>query len=515
MNNASADNLSNHDNADEETDEIGDDTAETDELEETQTMDPELMTLDHTLDRRVMLFPESPTRAGLLGNIGGDPFAGPARGLKGRSYHRTLSRPSELAGRTNGLSKKDFDSQETIVPADYQRQQSQQGSSLLSLSNQPSSRIWEPVDWENFSPHEEMPTVHEGSMMLPLPPSPRHNGRPEPLLTSTPNGSTSSSGPHAYWKLFDHIPRHDQGPLSASTNSTTSTWVDTSFSGNTSASTPASAAASDGIATTHLIQTFTGFNLPGVHSSEPEYDSDENEGGPSVFPLIDARRRTSEASKPASHVSPADLHTPAGPIEIVVDDEGVAGMTEESEEGRASASGPIRSVRWSTRERKAVEPFAYPSPASAGGSSRTSKRGKRTKASSAAATASNTVIETSLLKPVRPPGDRGQGRKPSSSLASPEPDSAADGTDPRDPEALSAKKARRREINRKSARTLREKRKAELESAWTVVDKLREQVRILTEEAKREREWRFVCQNELVSVSTAGVSKRKWARATR
>lgn len=550
----------------EDSDEVGHDTAGI-ELEETQTdlpiqtqmqmqtqtLDPSLLNTNvadtlkreqademdigmdvfgsSKLDKQVMLFPDSPTRTTdleLERETG--PFAGPARGLKGRASHRILTRPSELGSK--GLSKKDFDSQETIVPSDFHRQHmlQQSGSHLIGTSGSAStSRIWEPVDWENFSPHdEEVPTVHEGSMMLLPPPSsspisassPRH--RPKPLENSSMRSSLGTRvGSEVYWNLFDGVPRYDQGPLSASTNSNsaTSTTVDTSFSGTASTSTPVSASASDGqhgIATNHLIQGFTGFNLPGMNtlSSDPEHDSDEA-GGPSLLmPLGDTQRSGSSGS--AAYLSTfadppsTDPATSAGPIEIVVDDDGVAGMTEGSEEGRTSVTGPIRSTRRSTRERRAVESVVYPSTADS--STRPAKRAKRNKAAGPANKTNNHNdrhdSNNALLKPARPPGDRGQGRKPSSALASPEePDSPmGDGNELRDPEEIAAKKARRREINRKSARTLREKRKAELESAWAVVDQLRDQVRVLTDEVRREREWRVVMQNELVNVSRVSVS---------
>lgn len=546
----------------EDSDEVGHDTAGT-ELEETQTDVPvqiQMQTLDPTLlnttvadtmkreqgdedsmdigmdvfgssklDKQVMLFPDSPTRTTdleLERETG--PFAGPARGLKGRASHRILTRPSELG--SSGLSKKDFDSQETIVPNDYHRQHmlQQSGSHLIGTSGSAStSRIWEPVDWENFSPHEEVPTVHEGSMMLLPPPSsspastssPRH--RPKPLESSSMRSMLGTRvGSEVYWNLFDSVPRYDQGPLSASTNSNSanSTTVDTSFSGTASTSTPASASASDGqhgIATNHLIQGFTRFTLPGMNtlSSDPEYDSDEA-GESSLMPLGNTQRPGSNGSAAylSTFADPPSMNPAAraGPIEIVIDDEGVAGMTEGSEEGRTSVTGPIRSTRRSTRERRAVETVVYPSTAES--SARPAKRAKRTKAAGPANKNNNHNEKhdsnNALLKPARPPGDRGQGRKSSSALASPEePDSPmGDGNELRDPEEIAAKKARRREINRKSARTLREKRKAELESAWAVVDQLRDQVRVLTDEVRREREWRVVMQNELVNVSRVSVS---------
>ena len=544
----------------EDSDEVGHDTAGT-ELEETQTdvpvqmqtqtLDPSLLNTNvadtlkreqademdigmdvfgsSKLDKQVMLFPDSPTRTTDLELERETGFAGPARGLKGRASHRILTRPSGLG--SNGLSKKDFDSQETIVPSDYHRQHmlQQTSSHLIGTSGSAStSRIWEPVDWENFSPHEEeVPTVHEGSMMLLPPPSssppsissPRH--RPKPLENLSMRSTLGTRvGSEVYWNLFDGVPRYDQGPLSASTNSNsaTSTTVDTSFSGTASTSTPASASASDGqhgIATNHLIQGFTGFTLPGMNtlSSDPEYDSDEA-GGSSLMPLGNTQRPGSSGS--AAYLSTfadvpiANTAARAGPIEIVVDDEGVAGMTEGSEEGRTSVTGPIRSTRRSTRERRAVESVVYPSTAES--STRPAKRAKRTKVAGPANKNNNHNEKhdsnNALLKPARPPGDRGQGRKPSSALASPEePDSPmGNGNELRDPEEIAAKKARRREINRKSARTLREKRKAELESAWAVVDQLRDQVRVLTDEVRREREWRVVMQNELVNVSRVSVS---------
>lgn len=145
-------------------------------------------------------------------------------------------------------------------------------------------------------------------------------------------------------------------------------------------------------------------------------------------------------------------------------------------------------------------------------------------------------------RPPRPPSDRGQGRKPGSSARAslgltsqgssdlispvgergavpaaaysplttlnttlPTTTAAVATNESSETSSINMKKERRREINRKSARTLREKRKVELDCAWGVVDELKAEVASLRGEVRWQRRWRCQVQQSLHHVRCHGL----------
>jgi hypothetical protein len=373
-----------------------------------------------------------------------------------------------------------------------------------------SSRILEPVDWENYSPHYlegqsgATGSIRGGSMMLVPPPD--NEERSGLIRTSTGSlrldhqAIRERVGQHVYWNMFENTREYDNvAPLSASTNSNSARDSNTSASaGNTSVSFDDDT----GISTTRLVGSYDRF---GGLQDEDELNSSEPEDGDDaariqrqvVVPMelgMSRRPGSAEAYVFRPHSASRSIELPSMNEE---EDDRSAIVYESSEGGRASEAGPIRTTRSSLRTRNANAGKPVPE-ASASRNAPMKKPNKRKGGASSHPPQSN-----ANSKPVRSLGDRGQGRKPSA-LA--QPDSPEDfDTTGMHPDAIAAKKARRREINRKSARTLREKRKAELESAWSVVDELRSEMSELMMEVQRERELRMAMQEALIRVSDHGI----------
>ena len=303
-------------------------------------------------------------------------------------------------------------------------------------------------------------------------------------------------GQHVYWNMFENTREYDNmAPLSASTNSNSARDSNTSASaGNTSVSFDDDT----GISTTRLVGSFDRF---GGLQDEDELNSSEPEDGDDAARIqrqVIAPTESEMSRRPGSAESYVFRpHSASRSIELPDTNEQEhdrSAMVYESSEGRrVSEAGPIRTTRSSLRTRNANAAKSVPE-ASASRNAPTRKPNKRK-----GGTSSHPAQSNGNPKPVRSLGDRGQGRKP---LALAQPDSPEDfDTTGMHPDAIAAKKARRREINRKSARTLREKRKAELENAWSVVDDLRSEMSALMMEVQRERKLRVAMQEALIRVS--------------
>ena len=340
-------------------------------------------------------------------------------------------------------------------------------------------------------------------MLVPLP---DHEERSGLVRMSTGNlrldhqAIRESVGQHVYWNMFENTREYDNvAPLSASTNSNSARDSNTSASaGNTSISFDDDR----GISTTRLVGSFDSFaglqDEDELNSSEPEDGDDAARIQRQVFAPtefgLSRRPGSAESFSFRPHSASRSMELPATNEE---EEDPSAMIYESSEGGRASEAGPIRTTRSSLRTRNAIAAKPVPE-APASRNAPTRKTNKRKGGGSSHPLQSNVNS-----KPVRSLGDRGQGRKPSALV---QPDSPEDfDTTGMEPDAIAAKKARRREINRKSARTLREKRKAELEHAWSVVDELRLEMSDLMMEVRKERELRMAMQEALIRVSGHGI----------